>query len=421
MRQNVPKREEANGSVMKMKEYQFCLHFSTSGDLKMTFDVSSRRSIGVAIRSCRIRETNQPVMLSHLNSSAAPTFDLLAQTNQNSKKRSGGGVADYSSVIHLIAKSRAGILRSGLSITAHIATQVEESSQLKIMNTAFANAVAALGTPTSSSSDSRAESKPDTSELCSQPPTTSIYTNQNPWAEHIPLLGNYTSTLDCNVNIGNNYVYDQSFQPAYFTGNGYIPSYGVFCDTFGARLATQGIDSELPGMSIETQLKTEIDDEKAKSDHGESDGGEDMEESFDGKKRKRKRRVLFTKAQTFALERRFRHQKYLSAPEREELAREINLTATQVKIWFQNHRYKNKKVTPEKPASSSSFESSNTVQNAPADFSTRRMQIPVIMRDSNLNMNNVFPNAAYLPVTSTVPTSTFAPQYYMNNAWTWPS
>ncbi|ENN71049.1 hypothetical protein YQE_12260, partial [Dendroctonus ponderosae] len=54
--------------------------------------------------------------------------------------------------------------------------------------------------------------------------------------------------------------------------------------------------------------------------------------------KKRKRRVLFSKAQTFELERRFRQQKYLSAPEREHLASIIRLTPTQVKIWFQNHR-----------------------------------------------------------------------------------
>lgn len=56
------------------------------------------------------------------------------------------------------------------------------------------------------------------------------------------------------------------------------------------------------------------------------------------KKRRRKRRVLFTKLQTFELERRFRTQRYLSAPEREQLAMQIRLTPTQVKIWFQNHR-----------------------------------------------------------------------------------
>ncbi|CAL8090531.1 unnamed protein product [Orchesella dallaii] len=58
--------------------------------------------------------------------------------------------------------------------------------------------------------------------------------------------------------------------------------------------------------------------------------------------RKRKRRILFTKAQTNELERKFRQQRYLSAPEREQLASMINLTPTQVKIWFQNHRYKTK-------------------------------------------------------------------------------
>lgn len=47
--------------------------------------------------------------------------------------------------------------------------------------------------------------------------------------------------------------------------------------------------------------------------------------------------------QIFELERRFKLQKYLSAPERDELAHMIGLTPTQVKIWFQNHRYKAKK------------------------------------------------------------------------------
>jgi len=48
-------------------------------------------------------------------------------------------------------------------------------------------------------------------------------------------------------------------------------------------------------------------------------------------------------AQIFELERRFKLQKYLSAPERDELAHVIGLSPTQVKIWFQNHRYKAKK------------------------------------------------------------------------------
>ncbi|KAM6462229.1 homeobox protein Nkx-2.8 [Liasis olivaceus] len=64
----------------------------------------------------------------------------------------------------------------------------------------------------------------------------------------------------------------------------------------------------------------------------------------DEEKLQKKRRVLFSKAQTLALERRFRQQRYLSAPEREQLAHLLRLTPTQVKIWFQNHRYKMKRA-----------------------------------------------------------------------------
>lgn len=48
---------------------------------------------------------------------------------------------------------------------------------------------------------------------------------------------------------------------------------------------------------------------------------------------RRKRRILFSQAQVFELERRFKQQKYLSAPEREHLGQLINLTPTQIKIW----------------------------------------------------------------------------------------
>ncbi|KAK6028912.1 homeobox domain protein, partial [Ostertagia ostertagi] len=50
----------------------------------------------------------------------------------------------------------------------------------------------------------------------------------------------------------------------------------------------------------------------------------------------------------YELERRFKQAKYLTAPEREQLANSIHLTPTQVKIWFQNHRYKCKRQEKEK-------------------------------------------------------------------------
>ena len=44
-----------------------------------------------------------------------------------------------------------------------------------------------------------------------------------------------------------------------------------------------------------------------------------------------KLKLPHTQAQTYELERRFRQQRYLSAPEREHIASLLNLTPTQVK------------------------------------------------------------------------------------------
>ncbi|CCE72135.1 Homeobox domain-containing protein [Caenorhabditis elegans] len=63
---------------------------------------------------------------------------------------------------------------------------------------------------------------------------------------------------------------------------------------------------------------------------------------------RRKRRVLFSPQQVHVLERKFQINRYLSAADRENLAKSINLSATQVKIWFQNQRYKCKRQEKEK-------------------------------------------------------------------------
>ncbi|CAL2042562.1 unnamed protein product [Caenorhabditis brenneri] len=73
--------------------------------------------------------------------------------------------------------------------------------------------------------------------------------------------------------------------------------------------------------------------------------------SMSSMSQRRKRRVLFSQAQVYELERRFKQAKYLTAPEREQLANSIRLTPTQVKIWFQNHRYKCKRQEKEKAMS----------------------------------------------------------------------
>uniref|UniRef100_A0A914D065 Homeobox domain-containing protein n=1 Tax=Acrobeloides nanus TaxID=290746 RepID=A0A914D065_9BILA len=59
---------------------------------------------------------------------------------------------------------------------------------------------------------------------------------------------------------------------------------------------------------------------------------------------RRRPRVLFTHSQVAKLEERFKVQKYVSAMERDELAETLGLTPTQIKIWFQNRRYKCKRI-----------------------------------------------------------------------------
>ncbi|KAM4771549.1 homeobox protein Nkx-2.4 [Rhinophrynus dorsalis] len=98
---------------------------------------------------------------------------------------------------------------------------------------------------------------------------------------------------------------------------------------------------------------------------------------------RRKRRVLFSQAQVYELERRFKQQKYLSAPEREHLASMIHLTPTQVKIWFQNHRYKMKRQAKDKVTQQLQQESSLCQQQSP-----RRVAVPVLVKDGKPCQNN---------------------------------
>ncbi|VDN07387.1 unnamed protein product [Thelazia callipaeda] len=60
--------------------------------------------------------------------------------------------------------------------------------------------------------------------------------------------------------------------------------------------------------------------------------------------RRRKARTVFSDQQLQGLEKRFETQRYLSTPERIELATVLNLSETQVKTWFQNRRMKHKKI-----------------------------------------------------------------------------
>ncbi|XP_061092413.1 homeobox protein Nkx-2.5 [Conger conger] len=96
---------------------------------------------------------------------------------------------------------------------------------------------------------------------------------------------------------------------------------------------------------------------------------EKSEDSRPTQRKRRKPRVLFSQAQVYELERRFKQQKYLSAPERDHLASVLKLTSTQVKIWFQNRRYKCKRQRQDQTL--------EMVGIPPP----RRISVPVLVRD----------------------------------------
>jgi len=65
-------------------------------------------------------------------------------------------------------------------------------------------------------------------------------------------------------------------------------------------------------------------------------------ESASGSKMKRNR-TIFTPKQIERLEQEFAKSQYMIGSDRVELARDLNLSETQVKVWFQNRRIKNRK------------------------------------------------------------------------------
>ncbi|XP_069337330.1 homeobox protein DLX-4 [Eulemur rufifrons] len=85
--------------------------------------------------------------------------------------------------------------------------------------------------------------------------------------------------------------------------------------------------------------KSEADSEKLLLSREPSDG-----RSQAPAKKLRKPRTIYSSLQLQHLNQRFQHTQYLALPERAQLAAQLGLTQTQVKIWFQNKRSKYKKL-----------------------------------------------------------------------------
>uniref|UniRef100_A0A3B3UYS5 NK2 homeobox 3 n=1 Tax=Poecilia latipinna TaxID=48699 RepID=A0A3B3UYS5_9TELE len=145
-----------------------------------------------------------------------------------------------------------------------------------------------------------------------------------------------------------------------------------------------------PGLQGAKLEAAELEAQESSDGSAAPDGGLGESERPVQKQRSRRRpRVLFSQAQVFELERRFKQQRYLSAPEREHLATTLKLTSNQVKIWFQNRRYKCKRQRQDK-----SLEAAGQQHHPPPP---RRVAVPVLVRDGKPCLGGAQSYAAAAP------------------------
>lgn len=98
----------------------------------------------------------------------------------------------------------------------------------------------------------------------------------------------------------------------------------------GARAGTMGRSRSRSSSGQSQQSSSRS---SSGSPHGGAGGGKGGSGDEDREKRqKRKPRILFSQTQVFDLERRFRQQRYLSAPEREQLAVQLKMSSQQVRL-----------------------------------------------------------------------------------------
>ena len=144
----------------------------------------------------------------------------------------------------------------------------------------------------------------------------------------------------------------------------------MFFNSFSCRYSLSNRDNELSKVSSRDYLYCQTDkstgpftlllsednlactsEEENEADNSSNESFDDAGENETGSLRRgnvyinkiRRRRTAFTSNQLKSLERKFHDKKYLTITERNNLAKGLNLTETQVKTWFQNRRTKWKK------------------------------------------------------------------------------
>ncbi|KAK7921911.1 hypothetical protein WMY93_008813 [Mugilogobius chulae] len=165
--------------------------------------------------------------------------------------------------------------------------------------------------------------------------------------------------------------------------------------------------SDIPEESLHEETDQEstcVENTKSDSEPNNATDSSTMEEKNldQPKQRKKRSRAAFSHAQVFELERRFNHQRYLSGPERADLAASLKLTETQVKIWFQNRRYKTKRRQM----------AADLMASTPA---AKKVAVKVLVRDDQRQYN---PGEILRPPLLSLQAPYYYPYAYCLPAWT---
>ena len=142
-----------------------------------------------------------------------------------------------------------------------------------------------------------------------------------------------------------------------------------------------------------------LDSPKSDSSHCSKDDKDDDDDDLKGEVmddtnedklqfKKKKTRTVFSRRQVYQLETAFDMKRYLSSSERASLAHALNLSETQVKIWFQNRRNKWKRQL------ATEFELANMTHaiHAHAAISARHRVVPVPILYHEHGLGSVSPS-----------------------------